>query len=414
MPVAIPTIGVYIGFSFTLNTGAWVLGTSLLGTGTILGPTYVTVYTNVAASVSETRQLSVTRGKSRELDQYQAGRAVVALNNRDRDYDPLNLAGPYVTGGTTDVKPGRLIYITATDPTTGLVHRLFTGRIQNWRLGYTGKFDSIATVEASDAFTDLANTDVAFTSAADNMGAVASDVLVEAGVTQFAYDEGIFTAQAMTWNTRALAALRTLEQSEQAALYVETDGDVYFKSSASLITESRSKVPQATFGAGNLTYESIDIDYDAELILNNVTLTRTGGVAQTSTVQTSVDAYGKRSFSETGLANATDGDALAIATHLTSKYGEPAVRIRGITFHPQKHADLMTQALTRRIRDRVTVTFAPVGGGSEISQELFITGISHEITPQAGMVTSYQFESTAWSFGWVLGTDALGSATLGL
>ena len=412
MPVANPTIGCYIGFSFTLNTGAWILGTSTLGTGTILGDTYVTVYTNVGSDV---RSVSVQRGKSRELGQYQAGRCSVVLDNRSRDYDPLNLSGPYVTGGVTDVKPGRLLYVTATDPTTGLVHRLFTGRIRNWTLDYTGVFDSVATIDCTDSMTELANTtlvDVATT--ATDMGAVAAELLVAAGVSNFGYDEAIFTAQAMTWNTKALTALRKIEVSEQGALYVEPSGDVRFTSNSALIAQGRSRNSQATFGSGNLTFEDIEIDYDSELILNDVALTRTGGVEQTVQDTESIDAYGQRSYEQTGLANGLDADVLSIANYIVNKYDDPEVRITGIKMHPRKHADLMTQALIRQIRDRVTVTFAPVGGGTAISQELFITGIGHRITAQAGMETSYQFEGTEWSHGWLLGTDALGTAELGL
>ena len=408
--VANPTLGVYVGFSRTLNTGAWSLGTSTLGTGTVLGDTYVTVYTDVAADV---RKLSTTRGKNREMDAYQAGRCVIQLDNRARDYDPLNLSGPYVTGGVTDVKPGRLIYVTATDPTTGIVHRLFTGRIRNWRLDYTGGFDGVATIEASDTLTDLANTDVVMATTAVSIGAAAVEVLLEAGVTQFAYDDGVFTAQAMTWTTKALTALRTLELSEQAALYVETDGDVHFSSTAALVTEARSRVSQATFGSGNLLHESNAIDYDSDQVINIVSLTRLDGVEQSSSDQSSMDAYGHRSYTQTGLANASDTDVAAVADYIIGKFAEPLARIGGIEFAPRKHADLMTQALSRRIRDRVTVTFSPVGGGT-ISQELFITGIAHDITAQSGMRTSFSFESAEWSFGWILGTDALGAAQLAL
>lgn len=410
-PVAAPTIGCYIGFDLTANAGSWVLGTGALGSTAVLGPAYTTAYTDVGADV---RALNIQRGKSRELDQYQAGRCTVVLDNRARDYDPLNLSGPYVTGGVTDVKPGRLIYITTTDPTSGLTYRLFTGRIRNWRLDYTGVFDSTAVVECVDVMAEVAQAGLsAFATTAATTGANAVSILTEVGVTNFTYDAGIFSTQNMTWNGKALAALRTLEISEQGQLYVDIDGDVRFMSQTSLVTDPRSRISQATFGSGNITYETIDIDYDADLILNDVTLTRSGGVAQQDTDADSIVSYGQRAYTATGLANASDVDVLAVAGQIVSKYGEPAVRIRSISFHPRKHAEMMTQALIRRLRDRVTVTFTPVGGGSAISQELFITNIRHNI--RAGdMETTFGFESTEWSHGWLLGTDALGDATLGL
>ena len=408
---AIPTIGCYVGFDIVLNTGAWELGVDDLGTGTVLGQEYTTSYTNVGTDV---RALTIQRGRSRELEFYPAGRCTVVLDNRGRDYDPLNLSGPYVTGGVTDVKPGRLIYVTATDPTTGTVYRLFTGRINNWALDYVGGFDAVASPQSSDLLADLARVDVAFTSSADDMGAVANEIFAQAGVTQFAYDEGVFQAQAMTWDTNALAALRILEVSEQGALYADENGDVIFASAHNYVYELRSRVSQATFGSGDLTYESISIEYDADDVVNTATLTRQGGVEQSATDADSVGVYGTREYSKTGLANATDGDALAIATHIVSRYADPTVRIKEIMFHPQKNANLMSQALSRKLRDRITVTFSPAGGGSAISQECFITGIKHDIRPQSGMVTTFTLEDAEWSDGWILGdsSDALGTGAV--
>jgi hypothetical protein len=314
------------------------------------------------------------------------------------------------------VKPGRLIYVTATDPTTSVVYRLFTGRITNWKLDYIGGFDAIASPQASDPLADLARVAIDFTSTADDTGAVASEIFTQAGVTQFAYDEGVFQAQAMTWDTNALAALRVLEVSEQGALYADENGDVFFVSAHNYVYETRSRVSQATYGSGTLTYESIEIEYDADEVVNTVTLTRQGSTEQTDSDADSVAIYGTREYSKTGLANANDGDVLAIAGHIVNRFAEPTVRIKNIVFHPQKHADLMSQALSRKLRDRITVTFSPAGGGSAISQDCFIVGIKHDIKPQTGMVTTFILEDAEWSDGWILGdsSDALGSAVLAI
>ena len=183
MAVALPTLAAYIGFSQTANTGAWTLGTSDLGTGTVLGQALIYVYTNVAADM---RSFGMQRGKARVLDHYQAGSARFKLDNRAREYDPLNLAGTYVSGGATDVKPGRPCYVTATHPTTGLTYRLFTGRIREWDLDYTGQFDGTATVTVTDAMTELAQSPVSLTTSATDSGSAAAEVLVDAGVTSFA------------------------------------------------------------------------------------------------------------------------------------------------------------------------------------------------------------------------------------
>lgn len=411
MSVALPTIKVYVGFSQVANTGAWTLGTSDLGTGTVLGQPFVYTYTDIGADV---RSWSLERGKQRHLDQYQAGRMNIKLDNSARYYDPLNLSGPYVTGGVTDVRPGKPAYVTLTHPVSAVEYTVFRGRVRDWVLDYTGGFDSVTTLILTDAMSELATTTVDLTTTAAYTGTNAAEVLVDAGITAFAVSTGASATQAMTFNGTALAALRTLEQTEQGALYVESNGDVIFSSRTDLISQSRSRTSQATFvGSGTLQYTDIGIAYESDQIHNKVTATREGGVAQTATNEDSVDLYGVKAFSLSGLANASDTAALELATFVSGRFGDPWVRIREIKMAPRTNGDLMTQALTRAIRDRVTVNFTPVGGGTAISQEVFIIGIKHEVTQDLRMTTTFAFDSTEWSVGWLLGTDALGSAVLG-
>ena len=80
---------------------------------------------------------------------------------------------------------------------------------------------------------------------------------------------------------------------------------------------------------------------------------------------------------------------------------------------PQVNANLMTQALSRSLRDRVTVTFSPPGGGSAISQDGYIAGIHHRITPDGQMETAFDLESTeGYDSAFVLGSAKLGTAKL--
>jgi hypothetical protein len=280
-------------------------------------------------------------------------------------------------------------------------------------LDYTGQFDGTATVTVTDAMTEIAQSPVSLTTSATDSGSAAAEVLVDAGVTSFTASEGMSSVQATTFDGTALEALRILETTEQGAVWVEPYGDVVFSSRGDLVSQPRSRFSQATFGTGDLTYTDIKIAYESDQIKNHARLTRTGGTEQTATNTTSQDAYGPRTITISNLASVSDAEVAIMASYLVGKYGEPYVRIKSITLAPQKNEALMTQALERRIRDRVTVYFTPVGGGTAIEQEVFITGIQHEITPQRGMTTTFTFEPTDWSYGWLLGTDALGSTTLG-
>lgn len=400
-----PTLSVEIFFATGSHYSAWSLGTGALGRVT-LAPADIATYVDVTSAV---RSLSIDRGKARELDQYEAGRASVGLDNRDRDFDPLNLSGPYVSLGVTQVRPGRRIRIKATHPTTLIQYTLYEGTVWEWSLDYLGKFDSLVTARATDVMSTLANSTVNVVTSAGQTGLAVGQVMDAAGVAEYSVATCNSTLQVSTFTSSALEALRTLEASEQGAFYVESNGEATFANRTALIADSRSNTSQATFGVGVLDYESIALSYAGDLIKNSVSLTRTGGVTQTASDATSILDYGTRSLALTGLANSTDAEVLSTASYIVSRWKDPKVRVASISFSPRKSAELMTQALSRRIRDRVTVQFVPAGGGT-ISQELFIIGIHHAVVA-AEWSTTFEFENTDGSVGWLLGTGALGTTT---
>jgi hypothetical protein len=109
------------------------------------------VWTDVTGYV---REVSVNRGRQRDLDQIQAGTASLRLDNRDRRFDPDNTASPYYP----NVVPLRRIQILGTY--NSLRYPVFTGFIETWPqewegAGANGVGDAYTTIEATDAFTVL-------------------------------------------------------------------------------------------------------------------------------------------------------------------------------------------------------------------------------------------------------------------
>jgi len=408
MAVALPTLNVGIRFVGGADNDGWVLGTSALPV-TLGEPDDPSVYEDV---YTDLRAFNMTRGRSRELEQYQAGSGTVVLDDRARVYDPLNLSGPHVANGVTQIQPGRRIRVTATHPTTSIVYDLFYGVIREWVLNSDG-FDATSVAQFSDPMTDLGRTKVSVVTSAAASGTAAIEVFSAANISRYDADAGIATLQATTFsNATALTALQNIALSEQGAVYADSAGYIQYDDRHAILTESRSNTSQCTFGTGNLPITSIVLDYSSDLIKNSVTATRTGGVAQTSTDATSITTYGERTYVLSDMMLADDTQTAATAGFIVTGYKDPAVRVREITVAPQEHADLMTAVLARELRDRVTVTFQPPGGGSPISQQLFVEGIQHSITPQGQMSTKFIFSSTSTAFGWVLGTSELGTGTI--
>ena len=87
-----PTLQVMMGFQTTANFGNPIqLDNSTYGklnTGTLGGIQYVDV-TSMVESVS------ITRGRNRELEQFNAGTANIAFYDPTRIFDPLNASSPY-------------------------------------------------------------------------------------------------------------------------------------------------------------------------------------------------------------------------------------------------------------------------------------------------------------------------------
>lgn len=108
--------------------------------------------TPVWTDVSEyLKGFSVNRGRQRELDTFQAGRAQITLSNEDRRFDPTYAAGPY----WPDVVPMRRVRIQAT--WGGTLYDVFTGYVDSWEQQYDPPQSATCVVSATDAFKVLAN-----------------------------------------------------------------------------------------------------------------------------------------------------------------------------------------------------------------------------------------------------------------
>ena len=203
MAIARPTLAVDIRFESGADNDGWVLGSSAFTTQ-LGAPDDASVYTNVWSDV---RSLSTNRGRSRELEKYKAGTGSVTLDNRSRNYDPLNLSGTHVDSGVTQIQPGRRIRIKATHPTTSVVYDVFYGVIREWDMLYQGKFDAVSLAKFSDPLTDLSKTDITVTTTAGLAGVAAQEIIDAAGVSRSEVDPGVATLQATTFTeTNALVA----------------------------------------------------------------------------------------------------------------------------------------------------------------------------------------------------------------
>jgi len=181
---------------------------------------------------------------------------------------------------------------------------------------------------------------------------------------------------------------RAVESDDvDAALFTDASGVLTF-----LAADHRSNAPyttsQATFGDGGgserpyLEYES---DYSPTFLINDWNVTRTTWgpltpITQSATDATSVSRYGKRSISITDVPVSADTSAANIATALLAKYKDPMQRVT--SFSPKMaDGDAALAVYNLELMDKITVKRRPPGGGSVISQDLFVQSITHAGTP---------------------------------
>ena len=379
-----PTITVSMGTPTTAS-GA-IFDTSVFDTGVFGGDT---TFVDITEYV---RSASTTRGRSRSTDHFQTGSLTLQLSNRDDRFSPLNLAGPYVLGGITQIRPGVPFKITAT--WASVEYPIFYGYADAWDDSYVGMGkDGITTVTIVDALSVLANFDglaVASVGAGELASTRISRIALNAGFTGTQIlDPGVYTMQATTLSSNALTEAGLTADSDGGYVHADATGALVFLSQTHTTTRARSASSQFTFGTGvgAVRYQQADPTYDATLIYNTVSLTRVGGTTQTVSDATSVARYGSRTYRRADFICSTDTQVAALAAVFLARYKEPEYLISSLTCQGAANpAVSWPLILNVQLRDRVTVTItAP--GGTAISLQCYVDGITNNITTNGWSMT---------------------------
>jgi hypothetical protein len=373
--MAIPQTKVFIGFDlsasggnlFTLNdTTKGVLNSSY-----VLGGDVLTDVTKYVASVS------INRGKSRELDRYNAGNASVVLHNDSRIFDPFNTASIY----NGNIVPRKPIAI----ETNGV--RVFTGFIDDWDLTYDISGKSFASVTAQDGFMRLSAAELkSFTTtsqlSSDRVSSILNRAEVAWPIANRSIETGLTTLQADTVadNTNALQYLQLVETTENGQLFMNKSGAVTFKNRAVNPTFISTVIFADDSSANSIPYSHIGVVYGSENLYNRVTITRNGGTAQVADSTTSQNAYGVSAYSIDGVLLTSDLESSRLASYLVGLYKNPELRINDVTVNLHDKTPAQVDQLSALdITSVIKVIFTPNKVGSAIIQYAMITGISHDI-----------------------------------
>jgi hypothetical protein len=393
-----------------------------LGTGTLSGGGIT--WTDITPFVQD---LQVTRPGNRQqgpIVSYESGTATLTLNNSDARFSPDNLAGPYVAGGVTKVRP--MVPVRVRITWGGVTYPLFSGFADSWipPTDDYGLTYAITQLAASDAFRVLEGIQLPVTGATGGgelSGARVNRILNAASWYDPAWqmravDPGISALQATTFGDSALSMLQTVALSELGDVYMDPAGVVTFRDRYASMTETRSNTVQAVFGdrpgtvqpAGTeLRYSAVTNPCDDTTLANDVQATIDGGTLQHVTDTPSVARYlFPRTFAADGLLLQTDAEALEWASYVLHIASNAETRFDELTIQPVTDpASLWPQVLGRDLGDRIQVWRRPPPGagypvvyggtypGTPVTRDCFIRGIGHTWT--AGeWVTTWTLQDT--------------------
>lgn len=347
--------------------------------------------------------VSISKGKSRQLDYYQPASATIVLNNYARQYDPTNASSPY--NGLIFPKKAIEVWSKSTI--------LYSGLIDNWSFIYDVSGNSIATVEVTE-FTgifanqylksqtfpqELSGSRINRVLNDNNVAWSTSpgDRLIDAGVQ-------MLDADTVDDNTNVLDYLRSIEASEQGAIFAYGNRAIKFEDASRSITSTQGYEIFADDGSVNnsfgtakpsVPYSDIRIGYDSTLIYNSISVTAWDDVSQANAeIPDSQADYAINKLSVSDVIYANTERLSNLATFLGKKYSQPEYRVDALTVDALGLGANLTYdyLINTQLNQFAKVIFTPNGIGSKIERFVRIIGISHDITPGSWLIT-YNLES---------------------
>jgi len=372
--MALPTKTVEIGFDLSSGGGPFfTLDDPVAGlldnTNFTLGGTLFYDVTSYVVSIDS------TRGRSRELDRYNAGTLEVLFDNSTRVFDPLNLSSPYAG----QIVPHREIRVKSNGSA------VFFGLIDDWNLNYNPGGNNTAAAIASDGFTLFAQQTLSAHTAIPQLtgariNAVLSRPEVNWDATNRNIDTGTINLQGdvVDEGVGALTYLQLVETTESGNLFIDKTGLMTFQDS--LTGPSSAGLVTLTDDGTGIPFSNVAVVYGSELLYNRVVITRDGGSPQTAEDTDSQIAYGISSLNMDGLLFNSDADALALADSLLGTYSEPEYRFDSITVQMSELSTAQQNSLLAlELTDQVLIKFTPNNIGSQIVKYGQITGIDHRV-----------------------------------
>ena len=326
---------------------------------------------------------SISRGKSRFLDRYPAGRLTVNLDNNDRTFDPVFENSPYAG----QIIPRREVRVYSNDKLQ------MEAVIDDWDLSYSPQGNSVATIVASDALTFFANQSLnaqTFDSefSGERIEAILNDPQVNWSVDKRDIETGrqLLQGDSITDGTNALSYIQKVVESEPGSFFIARDGNVTYRDR--IANQSSAAITSFSDDGTEIPYKSLSVIYGSELLYNEVTVNIQSGGGATRSSQSSQIEYGIINLTFDDLLLSSQTQAEDMASFLVSKYDDPEYRIESVTVDlkniPEADVD---KVLDLDLNDVCQIKFTPNNIPPAIERFTEIIRIEHQVTATSHNVT---------------------------
>jgi hypothetical protein len=392
--------GATFGFPFTLGDPInGVIGVSQFASSEVPEP--------VIDLSSQTRQITIKRGRNIMRDTYEAGSCTVRVIDQDGSFNPQNVNSVYFPFLT----PLRKIRVAATTETTQAF--LFSGYVTDYKYTYpVGQELGYVDINCADAFRlfAMANvTTVASATAGQTTGTRIDKILdqVDFPSSMRIIDAGSTTVRSDPGVTRSsLEAIQVAEFTEQGAFYVRADGEVEFKDRSDVVG-SLASAPIEFDQTTGIPYSNLRFAFDDKLIINQATMKRYEALTSVSASNTdSVAKYFPHGMNVQNLIAETDAQLQDVANIYVATRAETTIRIDAMTvdlLDPNVPTDTM---IGLDYFDNVKITNVQPDS-STIVKELQVQGLAWDITPNSMKCTVTTLEPIVEGF-------IIGSSTYGI
>jgi hypothetical protein len=356
------------------------------------------------------RSIATVRGRNRWLDKFDAGTISVTVDDRAGQFSWVDQPS-----SNLPVRTGMPIRLSALENASGLIFPVFTGFVESVSDSYAPDLSPQITINGQDALAQFARIQLPADASTPGDGELSGARiarllnLAEWPSSQSNLDAGEVPIQATDYSDPIYDQLELTADSEGGAFYAARDGTARFRDRYWLRDSTEAKNVQATIGGPDqdVCAASYETTRDGADIVNDVQLTRVGGVMQRVVDMASIGLFRRRAMSRTDYLCSNDADVVRLANRQLVGRSAGRPRIPSVDIAPldgdEFHFALTVEFGWRLeiVYDAGTEHFYP---GTPWSTDVIVQGISHKIDTTGWTTTlrvddASAFPQEGWDHG---------------